>query len=1149
MTLRALPPPFRIDTQPLPTGRYTLEASAGTGKTHAIVGLATRFLADGRCTADQLLVVTFSRSASRELRGRLLTGISGAIDALEAVAAGRPVGGAVDPNLVAALRDTEHGDPGERLGRLRTALADIDHASIATIHGFCEDLLRRLGDPALGTLLEDEGALAQEIMGDLYVRMARAADWLGDDLPYASMKGLPIIRAGMRHPRGALLPKPTMEDVGGAKVWMAIAAGQEAAKRKRAGRLHTYDDLLERLADRLDDAPALAAAVGHRFTVGLVDEFQDTDPVQWRILTALFGDDSGADGRSLVLVGDPKQAIYAFRGADITTYSQALGGGASATLSQNHRSDPLVVKACVQLFQGMPLGPAGIHVDPVTPTKDCRLDPAPTAPVAFRLVDPDADVPVSRNGPLIGKMREFVARDVAAHAVELLTAGTKVLHKAPQGDGEWHELAPADIAVLVRTNAQARLVQTHLHDVGLPTVLNGVGNVLDTPAARDWLALLRALQQPWHAGSARLAALTDLIGWSPEKVATADDRDTDELHVMLHELAEHLDTNGVAAAHRWLDGRVGFSPRLRALPGGARRLADLLHVTEVLHAEERASAHGLGSLISWLESAMAQTVDPPPDRLARRLEQSGDAVEIMTVHGAKGLQRRVVLAPYLWDGLGTMDDVIVFTDPTTGKRMADVGGTWPRRDEREHHKALAEQESEQEEMRLAYVAATRAMHHLVLWYAGAGRAKQSPMSQLLARTGICASPAQAIRHATALVDAHPDLFQREVVTEWGAQTPYPSTTTAPDLTLEPFTRQIDRGWRRYSYSGLVKAGAEAAMADGPTPDRDTDQPATADLPLESLGAPVRDRGENRAEAHLAPIVDDAGPADLGDLVALSGMPGGAEVGTAIHAVFEHITFDADDLSDQIATQLAAQARASSVDLTEVEGITDALIDVVHTPLGPAAGGVALRDINRADRIDELAFELPVLPGALADQPQRLLLTDLAGLLRRHLPADDPLAPYADQLEDNLGAVEIRGYLAGFIDLIARVPDADGGPPRFLVADYKTNTLSPPGTDDLRIGHYTRASMAEAMMHHHYPVQALFYAVATHRYLRWRIPDYDPATHLAGVAYLFIRGMVGPDTPVQPDGTPHGVFTWSPPVALLEDLDRLLVEGIDPEDRS
>lgn len=1148
-TDRALAPAFGIGVHPLPVGHHTLEASAGTGKTHAIVGLATRYLAEGRCTAEELLVVTFSRSASRELRGRLLTRLSTSVDLLDAALAGRPLPDRIDDeDLHDALASDAHGDPAARLARLRTALADIDHASIATIHGFCDDLLRRLGDPALGTLLEDDGALATQIMGDVYVRMARHEPRLGDDLPYAPMKALPIIRAGMQHPRSALLPAASFDDEGGAKVWMAIAAGVEATKRKQAGRLHSHDDLLDRLAAQLTDGDrgtTVAELVGKRFRVGLVDEFQDTDPVQWRILTSLFADPGGADGRSLVLVGDPKQAIYAFRGADISTYLAARGDRPDATLQRNHRSDGPVVEACTTLFTGMPLGYSRIRVDPVIPTKPVRLDPPPVAPVALRVVDPDADIPTSRWGPLINKMREFVARDVAAHTVELLSAGTTVLEG--DGDGQRRDLVPADIAVLVRTNAQARLVQTHLHEVGLPTVLNGVGNVLDTPAARDWLAVLRAVQQPWHAGSARLAALTDLIGWTPERVAAGTDEDVDGLHVMLHELAEHLGTHGVAAAHRWLDARTSFSPRLRSRPGGNRRLADLLHVTEVLHAEERSSAHGLGSLISWLESAMASAVDPPPDRLARRLEQTGDAVEIMTVHGAKGLQRRIVLVPFLWDGFGTMDDVIVFTDPHSRRRMADVGGSWPRRPDHAAHKEIAEQESEQEEMRLAYVAATRAMHHLVLWYGHAGRAKQSPMSTLLGRGTITASAAKAVRNATDLVDAHPGLFHRTVVTGWASRDRWTPPDHTPRVELSTFDRDIDHGWRRYSYSGLVAAGtADALAASGGVAGLSADAPRVVDDGVPT-GPDALDDPVGTAGAHAGPEpVDEA---DLGAVVPLSVMPGGADVGSAVHAVFEHVTFDADDLPDQVERQLAVQARASSVDLTEVEGIVDAFVDVVHTPLGPAAAGLALRDIGRADRIDELEFELPVLPGDRADEAGRVLLTDLALLLRRHLPADDPLAGYADVLEEALGSVEIRGYLAGFIDLIARVPDADGGPDRFLVADYKTNRIGPAGVEELHVGHYSRASMAEAMMHHHYPVQALFYAVATHRYLRWRIADYDPAVHLAGVAYLFIRGMTGPDAPVQPDGTPYGVFTWTPPPALLDDLDRVLTDGLDAEDRT
>jgi exodeoxyribonuclease V beta subunit len=205
-------------------------------------------------------------------------------------------------------------------------------------------------------------------------------------------------------------------------------------------------------------------------------------------------------------------------------------------------------------------------------------------------------------------------------------------------------------------------------------------------------------------------------------------------------------------------------------------------------------------------------------------------------------------------------------------------------------------------------------------------------------------------------------------------------------------------------------------------------------------------------------------------------------------------------------------------------------------MGPVAGGLRLVDIGLRDRLCELDFEFPMDGGDRGEDGPEVRLASFADVLDRHLSPGDPLLPYAEQLrQPGLGDQVLRGYLSGSIDVVLRVPDADGH--RFVVVDYKTNRL---GERDrpLTAWDYRRSAMAEAMMHSHYPLQALLYAVVLHRFLRWRLPDYDPARHLGGVLYLFVRGMCGPETPSY-DGDVAGVFSWQPPAAMIEELSDLL----------
>jgi exodeoxyribonuclease V beta subunit len=229
-------------------------------------------------------------------------------------------------------------------------------------------------------------------------------------------------------------------------------------------------------------------------------------------------------------------------------------------------------------------------------------------------------------------------------------------------------------------------------------------------------------------------------------------------------------------------------------------------------------------------------------------------------------------------------------------------------------------------------------------------------------------------------------------------------------------------------------------------------------------------------------------------------------------------------------------------LTDDAALVAALQAAVETPLGPLTGGRALRDFGPADRLNELHFELPLAGGD--DPTAEVSVTAVAGLLRRHLPAGDPLAGYAERLADPALADTLRGYLSGSLDLVLRIPGPvdDAGSAAhegFAVLDHKTNWLG--GDEPLSAWHYRPAALAEAMQRAHYPLQALLYTVALHRYLRWRLRGYDPDRNLAGVLYLFLRGMSGADTPTV-GGQPCGVFAWRPPTALVLALSDLLDQG-------
>jgi exodeoxyribonuclease V beta subunit len=539
---------------------------------------------------------------------------------------------------------------------------------------------------------------------------------------------------------------------------------------------------------------------------------------------------------------------------------------------------------------------------------------------------------------------------------------------------------------------------------------------------------------------------------------------------------------------------------------------------------------------TWLRERIAEASDESSDDRLRRLETDHDAVQISTVHGAKGLEFPVVYCPFLWSSTIRSSDTPVFHD-VSGQRYLDVGGNHA---DHASHMAAAERELRGEELRLLYVALTRAKHQVVAWYAPAGVPEWSGLGRLLLCRDEAGRPvtdrqapipddAAATAAAERLADRAGGTIAVETVPE------HPSTTAwradrpvDADLDRARFTRGLDDAWRRTSYPSLTR--------------REDPQPRVGSEPEESVkddeapGPELIGTGADETDD------DQAGLRDV--VLPLAGMPGGTHVGTFVHRVLEHTDFAADDLPGELAAVVDAELARTRLDLDRDE-LATGLAAAIATPLGPALGGVALRDIARGNRHDEVGFELPLDRldeddgvGRLAEDGRAgraATVRDVVQLMRVHLPDGDPLRGYPDTLPEAMLRRSLRGYLNGSIDLVLR--RQVGATQVFHVVDYKTNRL---GTADvpLTAWDYRPAALAAAMAHGHYPIQALLYAVALHRLLRWRMPGYDPEANLGAIGYLFLRGMVGAGTPA-PGGDPCGVFAWTPPASLVAAASDLL----------
>ena len=823
---------------------------------------------------------------------------------------------------------------------------------------------------------------------------------------------------------------------------LAYLATQRSARLAAAGR-RGFDGLLQELDAALDGpaGEALAAALARRYPTLMIDEFQDTDPVQYRLFERLH--QAAGDGFGTYLIGDPKQAIYQFRGADVFAYLAARRDVPPAqrhTLGTNQRSTKRLVDAVNAMFAG--------HARPFVLEGEGRVIDFEAVAAAGRR----ERTPLRIEGveppalelwwlPRDGQEKTLNKNVAAEHA--LAATAARVAHWLALGAaGRAHigdePLAGRHIGILVRTNRQAADVQAALRRVGVDSVCLRQDSVFDSAEAQALERILQAALAPADGAALRAALATHVLGVSADEIAALE---ADEAAFDRHAAR-------FAAAHRrWLTAGplpmlltllqdTGAIGHLQAGEEGARALTNLLHLGELLQAQA-AIRPGLDAQLRYLRDAMAGDARAG-EAQQLRLESDANLVQIVTVHKAKGLEWEIVFLPFAWDEKEpNAKPPFEFHDPDDFAFTADLDPASP-------HAAAARQEALAEQVRLLYVALTRARQHCALPFGVIKQADLGALGWLL--------------YGGAFGGELTDEAARE---PWAARakasggaiaiTEPPNAAGALALPAPPqgraaiFTGRIDSRWRVTSYSALA---AGAVGADRPDHD-------AVDAGIVVAEAPV------------------AAPADSGGVLPIARFPRGAAAGTALHGLFEVLDFPVAQgpaLADAVAQTLARAGYPP-----HWQGTLERLVtDVLDAPLDGA--GLRLRGIPRERRRDELEFYFPLV-GIEPATLNRLL---------------DATALAADAAALRFDAVE--GVLKGYIDLVF---EHDG---RFYLADYKSNWLGPTPAD------YAPAALGAAMSEHRYDLQYLVYTVALHRYLRLRVADYDYARHFGGVYYLFLRGM-------------------------------------------
>ncbi|MCD6388666.1 MAG: exodeoxyribonuclease V subunit beta [Desulfobulbaceae bacterium] len=817
----------------------------------------------------------------------------------------------------------------------------------------------------------------------------------------------------------------------------------ELVKRKEQRNILDFDDLLHQFNDGLHGAGgvALAKAVREKFPAALIDEFQDTDPVQYDIFTSIYRPDPGC---LLYLIGDPKQAIYSFRGADIFAYLKAVRDlGKPFTLDVNYRSEPGLIQAVNTLFD-QPHDPFYYPEISFSP-----VDPSPLVEQKLLEIDGEESLVLwvadrSRTATKVIKVdpaREIVLTAVAGEISRLLTLGRQ--GRARIGDDP---LGPNDIAILVRTNKEARQARDILARQGIAAVIQSDEDLFSSSQATEMLRVLAAVVDSANEMKIKAALATDILGGDCSLLFNLkEDEKWQRWLTAFREYRRIWLKRGFARMFRALLDREEVRPRLLRKRDGERQLTNVLHLGEVLHQASLERETSMAGLLKFLEEHLQD--NRKNEEYELRLESDSELVRIITIHKAKGLQYPVVFCPFCWSGSRlTRSTVFSFHLQDQDNRiMLELGS-----EQSKIHKEMAMQEELAENLRLLYVALTRAVHRCYLAWGPFYGADSSALSWLLHhRDGddFCGvakcfkklSDGEIMADLAPLVEKSDGAISIEVMPDASENVKEEKIKEEIKLFLPEFTGRIVRDWRITSFSGLTSLSSSRSHA--------------VELPDYDFSS------------------QEVGQKEEGEEKSIFTFPKGAGPGTFLHDVLEHLDFtEVGNEPDKIAAYVEEKLAAYGFELTWRDVIVRMLADLVSTPLLDHVPALTLESVGQGQRLNEMEFYFP-----LADSHSASMHPVLAKV--HSLPA---------------------GFLKGFIDLVF---EADN---RYYLVDWKSNYLG------AKIEDYNQERLQEVMEREQYILQYHLYTVALHQYLGARLPEYRYDSHFGGVFYLFLRGIT-PET--------------------------------------
>ena len=1159
---------FDAGTARLQKGINVVEASAGTGKTYSIAMLVLRFVVEYNIGVEEILVVTYTRAATEELRGRIRSRLVEARDILNG-----DDSPAADPALIDYLRNLT--DKKESLQRLQLALLDMDRAPVFTIHGFCQRMLQEQplesGQLFDMNLCADISQVRKELVADFWRRrlydlsplhcsflldvytdpqplyasvkkvgaedliepeqrislddalqqvdicLAGVSSWWHEaneelekcfaeaiaqrmfkkeltdtfshwweqcqllftgesehfppKLEWLGRKGVAAELNGTRL-RGAAKKSAFLQDwpLAAEQIEQLLAACEQALlslrielalelqnglrRRLQEQGLFSFDDLILQLARALEGESkvALQQVLADRFQVALIDEFQDTDVAQYRIFSTLFS----AGAHYLFLIGDPKQAIYKFRGADIYAYFAARDSADQLlSLARNYRSNPLLVQGVNNLFSqrensfvniGLPYNRVQAAKPPEI-LRICENGRAEAAMVYCCVESPEpGGVKKWTSKKLLDRLQSVIATEIR----KLLLRKNIIIET-----GEERKVAAGDIAILVRNNKQAENFQKTLALADIPSVMSSRKSVFTTDECADLQCVLEAVAVPSDVSLLCRALSCKWFALNGQELYAVlhNEMLLDARMERFYAYHQRWQEKGVLSMINMLFARESVLETLCSFSLARRQIANLNHLVEILQEEEAGNSLSISHCLQYLAEQRESGEETENAQL--RLESDDDAVQIVTMHGVKGLEYPIVFCPCLWyrsSILKREKHCVTFHDEQN-RQVADLGS--PAFKER-RKQALVEELAE--EMRLLYVAVTRASCRSYLFWAdtsgvGAMQSVHSALSHALSLDACKDIDEQAAR-LQEVCDGEAVEF-RSLPGEDDRKNVAEAEKTAPlqgqcrHFPYFPLTGE----WLMTSYSALTGIAHHSSLDDG--------------------------RTEKNIQA--TPIYN---------------LPFGASFGNVVHGVLEDYPFTLLAGEEEYKEAVEGQCRRFGVS-ADSDQLMAMLRDVTRTPLGAedSENTFCLADLAEEDVLKEMGFYFH-----LREESTRRINEILA--------FSEVVRPIQEK--------NLSGYLTGFVDLLCRYRG------KYYVIDYKSNYLG----DFLH--DYTTEKLITAMRDHNYGLQYWIYTLVLHRFLQNSLQGYKYEETFGGVLYLFTRGM-------RSDCPGNGVFFDRPELGVLDAL--------------